>query len=54
VYDIRIDEGQRSRGFGRAAMIAVEAEATRRGIDRIALNVLGDNERARSLYRSRG
>ena len=54
VYDIRIDEGQRSHGFGRAAMIAVEAEATRRGIDRIALNVLGDNERARSLYRSLG
>jgi ribosomal protein S18 acetylase RimI-like enzyme len=54
VYDIRIDEGQRGRGYGRAAMIAAEAEAARRGIDRIALNVFGGNDRARSLYRSLG
>jgi ribosomal protein S18 acetylase RimI-like enzyme len=54
VYDIRIDEGQRRRGYGRAAMIAAQAEAARRGIDRIALNVFGGNERARSLYRSLG
>jgi ribosomal protein S18 acetylase RimI-like enzyme len=54
VYDIRIDEVQRGRGYGRSAMIAAEAEAARRGIDRIALNVFGGNERARSLYRSLG
>ena len=54
VYDVRIDEGQRRRGYGRAAMIAAEAEAGRRGIDRVALNVFGGNERARSLYRSLG
>jgi ribosomal protein S18 acetylase RimI-like enzyme len=54
VYDIHIDEAQRGRGYGRAAMIAAEAEAARRGIDRIALNVFGGNERARSLYRSLG
>ena len=54
VYDIRIDEGQRGRGYGRAAMIAAEAEAARRGIDRMALNVFGGNKRARSLYHSLG
>ena len=54
VYDIHIDEMQRGRGYGRAAMLAAEAEAARRGIDRIALNVFGGNERARSLYRSLG
>jgi ribosomal protein S18 acetylase RimI-like enzyme len=54
VYDIRIDEARRGRGYGRAAMIAAEAEAERRGIDRIALNVFGGNARARSLYRSLG
>jgi ribosomal protein S18 acetylase RimI-like enzyme len=54
VYDIHIDEPQRDRGYGRAAMIAAEAEAARRGIDRLALNVFGGNERARSLYRSLG
>jgi ribosomal protein S18 acetylase RimI-like enzyme len=54
VYDIHIDEGQRGRGYGRAAMVAAEAEAARRGVARIALNVFGGNERARSLYRSLG
>jgi ribosomal protein S18 acetylase RimI-like enzyme len=54
VYDIRIEEGRRGRGYGRAAMIAAEAEAVRRGINRMALNVFGGNERARSLYRSLG
>jgi ribosomal protein S18 acetylase RimI-like enzyme len=54
VYDVRINEGRRGRGYGRAAMIAAEAEAARRGIDRIALNVFGGNDRARSLYRSLG
>ena len=32
VYDIHIDEAQRGRGYGRAAMIAAEAEAARRGM----------------------
>jgi ribosomal protein S18 acetylase RimI-like enzyme len=54
VYDIRIDLAQRRRGYGRAAMIEAEAEAARRGIDRIALNVFGGNEGARLLYRSLG
>jgi len=54
VFDIRIDEAQRGRGYGREAMLLAEGEARRRGLDRIALNVFGGNEVARNLYRSLG
>lgn len=54
VYDIRVDESQRGKGYGKAAMIFAEEEARRRGHDRVALNVFGGNEVARSLYRSLG
>jgi len=54
VYDICVDESQRGKSYGRAAMVFAEEEARRRGHDRVALNVFGGNEVARSLYRSLG
>jgi GNAT superfamily N-acetyltransferase len=47
VYDIRVDESQRGKGYGRAAMVFAEEEARRRGHDRVALNVFG-GERGRA------
>src|SRR5690349_14557512 len=38
VYDVRLDEQYRGRGYGRAAMLFAEEEARRRSIDRVALN----------------
>ena len=54
IYDVRIHESQRGKGYGRAAMLLVEDEAKRRGLGTIALNVFGGNEVARGLYRSLG
>jgi GNAT superfamily N-acetyltransferase len=54
IYDIRIDESQRGRGYGKAAMLLAEDEARQRGYNRIALNVFGGNDVARSLYLSLG
>jgi len=54
IFDVRIEEPHRGRGYGREAMLHAEAEAKRRGLDRIALNVFGRNEVARNLYRSLG
>jgi ribosomal protein S18 acetylase RimI-like enzyme len=54
LYDITIDEGERGRGYGRGAMLALEAEARALGYDRLTLNVWGGNEVARGLYRSLG
>jgi ribosomal protein S18 acetylase RimI-like enzyme len=54
VNDVCIDEAQRGRGFGRAAMLLAEDEARRRGLAGVALNVFGGNVAARGLYRSLG
>ena len=54
LYDITIDEAERGRGFGRAAMLALEEEVRALGFAKLGLNVWGGNEVARSLYRSLG
>jgi GNAT superfamily N-acetyltransferase len=54
LYDITIDESERGRGYGRAAMLALEDEVRRLGYDALGLNVWGGNEVARTLYRSLG
>lgn len=54
LYDITIDEAERGRGYGRAAMLALEPEVRALGFARVALNVWGGNEVARGLYRSLG
>jgi ribosomal protein S18 acetylase RimI-like enzyme len=54
IYDIEIDEAQRGKCYGRAAMLLAEQEARARGLPRIALNVFGGNTVARNLYRSLG
>ncbi|MEV7692685.1 GNAT family N-acetyltransferase [Microbacterium sp. NPDC089189] len=54
VWDIEIDDAERGRGFGRAAMTAAEERARERGARAIALNVFGFNATARALYESLG
>jgi ribosomal protein S18 acetylase RimI-like enzyme len=54
VFSVEVDPAFRGRGLGRAAMEFVEAEARRRGYDRVSLNVMGGNTVARGLYRSLG
>jgi ribosomal protein S18 acetylase RimI-like enzyme len=54
IYDIVIDESRRGRGYGRAAMEALEPLVRSLGYDRIALHVFGHNTIARNLYRALG
>ena len=54
LYDITIDEAERGRGYGRAALTALEDEVRALGHDTIGLNVWGANDVARGLYRSLG
>jgi RimJ/RimL family protein N-acetyltransferase len=54
IYDIRIDEGQRGKGYGRAALQLLEDKAREMGKQRIALHVFAHNERARALYEDLG
>ena len=54
LYDITIEESERGRGYGRAAMRALEDEVRALGFESVALNVWGGNDVARGLYRSLG
>lgn len=54
IYDVRIKEANRGRGYGKEAMLLAEEEARRRGLSRVALNVFGGNAVARGLYQSLG
>lgn len=54
VYEVRVSEQARGRGFGRAAMEFAEGFGRENGLSRIELNVMGGNEVARGLYQSLG
>ncbi|MGH2464711.1 MAG: GNAT family N-acetyltransferase [Candidatus Limnocylindrales bacterium] len=54
IWDIVIGEEFRGRGYGRAALTALEPVVRALGYDEISLHVFGDNDVARSLYRSAG
>jgi ribosomal protein S18 acetylase RimI-like enzyme len=54
VWDIVVAPEARGRGYGRAALLALEPLARELGYDAIRLHVFGDNEVARRLYRSAG
>ena len=54
IYFIGIDERYRGKGYGKAAMLALEAAVTPKGADHIDLNVFGDNTTAFRLYEGLG
>ena len=54
IFDIWVEEPMRGRGYGRLLMELAEEQAAGLGVDRIELNVYGDNARARHLYESLG
>jgi ribosomal protein S18 acetylase RimI-like enzyme len=54
VYNIVIDEAQRGKGYGRAAMLAAIEKSRELGAASVGLHVFGHNTSARSLYRSLG
>lgn len=54
VYDIIIDSGQRRKGYGRAAMKALEPVVKELGLNRIELHVFGHNKTAINLYETSG
>lgn len=54
IWDIEVVAEARGRGYGRAALVALEPLVRDLGYDAIGLHVFGDNEVARHLYRSSG
>ena len=54
IYDLRIREALRGKGYGRKAMQKFENVVQEMGIGRIGLNVFGHNHAVRSLYEKLG
>ncbi|WP_328989952.1 GNAT family N-acetyltransferase [Kribbella sp. NBC_01245] len=54
IYMLLVDADQRGRGYGRAIMLAAEDECRARDLDRLELNVFGQNRTAINLYDSLG
>jgi len=54
IYDLEVEPRFQGRGYGRAALAALEPLARDLGFESIGLHVFGDNEVARNLYRSSG
>ncbi len=50
IYDFAVDPAQRGKGYGTAALAALEELVAPMGISRISLNVFGWNHGARALY----
>jgi GNAT superfamily N-acetyltransferase len=54
VYAVEVHDGQRGKGYGRAAMVLGERATLHAGDTHLALNVFGSNHTAISLYNSMG
>lgn len=54
IFDIKLDENQRGKGLGKAAMEALDQYALSKGVQQIRLHVFAHNHRARSLYEKMG
>jgi|SRR5579859_2602064 len=54
IYDFRILDEFQGQGYGTQAMLAIEAEVQKRGLDTISLHVFGHNHVARHLYEKVG
>lgn len=54
ILDLEIMPEYRRRGYAQQAMLAVEAEARERGMNRMALHVFGQNTGAIRLYEKLG
>lgn len=50
IYDIRVDEEERGKGYGKQAMLALDEVVRGLGLDEIGLHVFGHNAIARDLY----
>jgi ribosomal protein S18 acetylase RimI-like enzyme len=54
IYDFEIDAAHRRRGYGRAALAALDERARELGFAEIGLHVFGHNLAARALYERAG
>lgn len=54
VFDIRLEESYRGKGYGKQAMLAIEGIGKSLGIETIGLHVFAHNPAAMQLYKNLG
>jgi RimJ/RimL family protein N-acetyltransferase len=54
IYDFRIDEALRGKGYGKQALIALDEKLKSMNVQSIGLHVFGDNITAQELYKKMG
>jgi ribosomal protein S18 acetylase RimI-like enzyme len=54
IFDITLDEAQRGKGYGKQAMLSLEAFAREMGLETIGLHVFTNNQAAMRLYKGLG
>lgn len=54
IYDFRIDEAQRGKGYGKQALVALDEKLKAMDVQSVGLHVFGDNIKAQELYKKMG
>ena len=54
IYDFRIDEAQRGKGYGKQALVALDEILKSMNVESVGLHVFGDNITAQELYKKAG
>src|SRR5512138_2400802 len=54
IYDFRIDESERGKGYGKQALTALDEKLKSMDVESVALHVFGDNITAQELYKKTG
>lgn len=54
IYDFRINEEQRGKGYGKQALMALDEKLKSMNVESVGLHVFGDNRTAQELYKKMG
>jgi ribosomal protein S18 acetylase RimI-like enzyme len=54
IYDFRIDEEHRGKGYGKQALMALDEKLHSMNVQSVSLHVFGDNITAQQLYKKMG